>query len=218
MRPIFSVGPLSEIQKYRLDDDWLFQKFKNDEDLFKKYIAAGYLRIAAEHYCSINLSHDALGEAWVYWLSDLERVLVHDTDTETAELDHFKHAAFLTFWLRRLKPLRFIFFDQLQSELEDERPICERRQHWFASYGNEICSVRIGLILAYSYEIRRMEALISENDDEVNASAIAMRRRLIEYRGIDPYFEADFVTTLKHKNNSPHSVNLIFKSIFRNPH
>lgn len=188
----------------------IFEKLRCDEKAFRTCIAANYVRIARSYDCEINISASRLGDTYVYWLSDLERVLGADTDDRTIVLDHFKQASFLSFWLRRHLPLGHVFY----NPKPDEPKLAQDKQKYFAFYGNEICALRVGLELCHAYELKRLFSIIESMPEDRVPELKSKRQMLINSELIEPDFEVDFVSTLKHKNNSPHSINLIFRSLF----
>lgn len=196
---------------YFLYQDNILEKIKSDETAFKNCMTGNFHVIARQFGYDINISRNRLGEVWIHWLDDLGRIKDERVPTETIELDHFKHAAFLCFWLRRLIPLGFMFLSP--TPINGVGAI-DPEQEWFAQYGNEICATRIGIMLCHGYEIKKIQKAIGQASTENVAELTGRRARLIEMQPMSSRLEIDMVTNLKHKNNSPHSINLIFRALF----
>lgn len=198
-------------EKFDLYQDGILAKLKADEKFFRNCMTDNLMAVAAEYSCDIHVSANRLGDTFAYWKSDLDRVLDHDLDDRTVELDHFKHASFLCFWLRRHIPVSMTFFVPRPTDISE----ASVKQKYFAMYGNETCAIRVGMELCHAYELRRLRSVMAKNSTEQKLAQFKnLWERLTSANLLDPEFEIDFAATLKHKNNSPHSINLIFRSIF----
>jgi len=202
---------LLPFKDYNLYQDDIIEKIITDEKVFKRCMIGNYHLIASNFGYDVNLSDDRLGEAWIHWKDDLDRVNLGSTPEETVELDHFKQASFLCFWLRRLIPLGHMFLNPEPTPGVSE---ISETQKWFAMYGNELCATRIGVFLCHGYEIKKLQSIINEANENHVQELKTRRRALINLQPMSSRLEIDMVTNLKHKNNSPHSINLIFRALF----
>jgi hypothetical protein len=201
---------LIKFEEYDLYQPSLLSRIQTDERAFRKCIAGNYLTIAREFGSDIALSQSRLADTHTYWLADLGRLLSTGMQPETKILDHFKQAAFLTFWLRRHIPATHVFSNPMEV---NGLPATDR-QRFFALYGNELCALHIGLDICHSYELQKLTASL---EDAAIGDKVAVLLKIANLKSrmiISPDFEVDFVVNLKHKNNSPHSIYLIFRAIF----
>lgn len=190
--------------EYSLYSDDMLRTIKKDRDSFIKCVTGNYIAIADEYGFNACLSKSRLINAHVFWCDDLERLKKDGSVAEpTEELDHFKHAAFLTFWLRRFHPLEKIDINSLDAS----DPVVRSLHSWFSLYGNEICALSMGIKICTAFTIAE---IASRSDVHLLLSKDELLRNTI----ISPRFEADAIMMLKHKNNSPHSIYLIFKALY----
>lgn len=196
------------VEQYELYREDLFEQFE-DQQWFSLCVAWNYNRIGKLFQCRPIVTPRYLTHVHDYYHADLERSLDHGTPDETVELDHFKHAAFLCFWLRRINPIHDI---QFLASLGERRAWEEAAQipettKWdiFSNYGNEICAFEFGLRIALFFE---------KFAQSTSPDVISIAGRTEVPKGLG----ADFLETakmLRHKNMSPHAIYLLYKSICR---
>ncbi len=163
-----------------------------------------YNEVAEQYFCRCDMSERRLIEAYDYWQEDANRTLGLGIDKKSKTLDHFKHAAFICFWLRRTNPI---------NELRGQSPVPNDRRksaQLFFQYGNEICALFIGLQLCLFYESGRWD------EESSNVSPIGGLTDRLKLVSLPPDLLGDFAMILKHKNMSPHAIYLMYKSLFNN--
>jgi hypothetical protein len=162
-----------------------------------------YNEIASKYHFRCIMSARRLGEAFDYWQEDAARTLASGIEGPTQGLDHFKHASFIAFWLRRMIPVNDL--QNLGPVPVDQRIAYEN----FLRFGNEVCALFIGFQLCLFYEDARIEALNSADKD-----AIGRIGNKIEDTRFPPDLMTEFSMILKHKNMSPYAIYLLYKSLF----
>ena len=175
-----------------------------DRDWFIDCIGHNFYWLANQWSCHVVLSERRLGEAYDFWQDDCARTLRSGIDGGSVELDHFKHASFIAFWLRRMIPINETYRDP-----DPEAHSSKEEQNFFLRYGNEICALLIGFQICLYYEM----ASISEESGDVVAPMADWEEMLRKTR-FPPHIIRDFAMVLKHKNMSPHSLYLMFRSLF----
>lgn len=182
-----------------------------DRAFFHDAISQFYIRLAEKFGCNVDLSMRRLGEAHDYWQGDVERTLAMGTDHETTELDHFKHAAFIAFWLRRLVLINNIWFrpeDRHSAAAGDTAP--SPMQIQFYRFGNEICALFAGFYICLAYETYAMS---KRREREGNMQVISDG---VFVREMPSHLMSEYPKLLKHKNISPHALYMLYRSLFDN--
>jgi hypothetical protein len=160
-----------------------------------------YNIIAERYHCACLMSERRLIEAYDYWQEDAKRTLQNGIGEGTKSLDHFKHASFIAFWLRRTNPVNDI-------KGWSPVPLVERDDvSNFYQFGNEICALMVGFQLCVFYQLGPL----------TGNSVVAMRSRLqnILSMRLPPELLHDFATILKHKSMSPYAIYLLYRSLFQ---
>src|SRR5262249_27824405 len=117
-------------------------------------------------------------------------------------LDHFKYAGFLCYWLRRCPPL-YDFRPNADPGIarikyRDPKTI-------LTQYGNVFAAFDIGLRICRYWESARVD---------IDYSADA-RQKMIRFTiPKNSEYIGDICYTLAEKNISPHSLNMLYKSLF----
>jgi hypothetical protein len=163
-----------------------------------------YNEIAALYHCKCDMSARRLGEAYDYWQEDIARTLKNGIESPSETLDHFKHASFIAFWLRRMIPVNDLW--NLGPVPVDRRAANEN----FMRFGNEICALFIGFQLCLFYEDARIEAIIASDNSLCNRR---FGKELVK-TVFPPHLMTEFSMILKHKNMSPYAIYLLYKSLF----
>lgn len=158
------------------------------EEWFATAMVEAYADIADRYACEVWLSERRLLEAHNLWEQDLTNMSITDSE----EPDHFKQAGFLAYWLRR----RVVV--ERSAEAEGKPEVIYRDD--FLQYANEWCSFLVGFHICLPFEAGRTPTT----------------ERLHELRTIRlrPQYLRDIAVLLHHKNVSPHSLYLIYRSLF----
>lgn len=179
----------------------------SDRDVFVDYMIHNYYFISERLNFETEMSARRLGEAYDLWREDVTRTLAEGIRRKTVKLDHFKHAAFMTFWLRRMNPINSV--RACSSDYWAKTTEGRDRQNLFLRYSNEICAINIGMQICINYE----SAKIFSNGVSV-ASGVGKRIDYLRSISLPTDLVEDFSMILKYKNMSPHSLYLMFKSLF----
>lgn len=169
---------------------------------------------AARYGCRIQVSRSRLIEAYHFVWEDLDRNLDHNTKSSTTALDHFKHAGFVCFWIRRLLPIIEVRTVDSAAVNQATRGMSGAQigaaQNSFFGYGNEIFAFTIGWYITAYFESQRIDG-----EDVVKLRELVSPIDTLAARSA---FLSDIVMTMKRKNNSPHSLYLLYKSFFQGLH
>lgn len=202
-------GAPEEIHLFQSD---IIQRLR-DRGWFIDCMASNFSFLARRWGCRVALSKRRLGEAHDFWLEDVNRTLKTGIEEGTKELDHFKHASFIAFWLRRMIPINSTY--KMDANKAGDTVASDTKR--FLQYGNELCALLIGFQLCLFYECSKVA--------ESKGTVIPLiRDRLTYLKSIQfpDNLKNDFAMVLKHKNISPHSLYLLYKSLFativQNPH
>ena len=185
-----------------------------DRGWFIECMAYNIIFVGRGYGCHVSISRTRLGEAYDYWVEDTHRTLKDGMPEGTEELDHFKHASFISFWLRRRLPINRIRFLVSLGDLHAEK--FTQDQTFFRTYAGEISAFSIGLKICLFYHCNIIEQ--AGNQEGSGANMVTplhedLRSYLGSYR-IRKNFLADTVMILKHKNVSPHGLYLLYRALF----
>jgi hypothetical protein len=199
-----------DVEPYSLHQRDIFPRLQADVDFFRKCISAAAVDLATEFECAVELSRSRLTEVWDYWRGDMkrtkdngfsqvERDTLEDHYETSIELDHFKRAAFLCFWLRRLSPIIVV------ESTGGSSTEVKRIQGRYFAFSNELLSYSVSLQLCAYYEFQKWRSReLAFGDPE-----LLILRRMKDWEKI-----RDYVMVMRHKNISPHAIYLILKSLY----
>jgi hypothetical protein len=195
----------------RIFDPDVLDKLK-DFDWFQLAVAEQYCMIARTYNCSLVMADDRMRQVHDFYLEEIKRAHDKNSDKLSLELDEFKHAAYLTFWLRRINPVRevriIIKMGEREGWITSGGP-AEPLQERFILYGNEICAFLAGLRLS----MFGASSGLLDKTDETNVIRVWKDKSAIDV--LDASQIHDFAMILKHKNISAHSLNMTFRMICR---
>jgi|SRR5579871_4080232 len=152
---------------------------------FGRCMSLHYERTAKKWGCTLIMSERRFRDAFESWREDLVRTL-DQMEAGTEKLDHFKQAAFLTFWLRRSCPINDIWLASPGSEANDH-------QKHFVQFGSELCALLAGFSVCLTYEVGTEE-----------------------FEGVrfTEKFFYEVPMLFKHKNISPQGIYMMFLGLF----
>lgn len=146
------------------------------------------------------LSDYWIAQAHFRWLKDINSV--REKEYNGGALDHFKSAGFLCYWLRRCPPL----YDLVTNpDIQFARIRHREPKKVLIQYGNVFAAFDIGLRICRYWESARTDIAYP---DPVRTSIMNF-----EVSPRSEYIE-DICYTLAEKNISPHSLNMLYKSLF----
>jgi len=192
----------------------ILKRVQDDRDAFIETLKGFFDSHATAWDCRLTISYRRLGEAYDFWRADVDRTLAKGIAGETTELDHFQHAAFIAFWLRRAVPINDIWWvkgsrsEVVESSLPTVQHVAfkpSNEQAFFARYGNELCSLSAGYYVCLAYEAAPKQADTEVGNVEKKLLAAAPGRR----------FLFEFPKLLKHKNMSAHGLYMMYYSMFQ---
>lgn len=131
-------------------------------------------------------------EAYEHAMRDLERLAGEIDGNGTVEPDIFKRCGFICFWLRRLQPFVYALPVRQYPSDSDERTA----QSLFCRSPNEVFAFDMMFRVCAAYE-----GAVRGDD------SIATAR-------LDRYYLNDVCMFLRNKSVSPHSLYLIYRSLF----
>ncbi|HWY62734.1 MAG TPA: hypothetical protein VNW15_12610 [Rhizomicrobium sp.] len=164
-----------------------FDKFK---DLFERHAKSVTRPMLLKPIFSLARERDA----HYAWREDLTRVEARERKL-TEGLDHFKQSAHLAYWLRRQAPI--VEYEDWAKYEEGGLALGEEETREFiAKYGTELVAFDFGFKICAYYEEERSDGK-KKQPPKLSMS----------------YLE-DVCYMLKFKHVSPHSLYLIYRSIF----
>lgn len=140
-----------------------------------------------------------VGDAYTFWVDDLKRVEFAERNL-TNGLDHFKQCGHLAYWLRRSSPI-VEFLDSsgaYATEVGHLDEYGEELRTLLYKYGAEYLAFDFGYQICLFYERNKAEATERAKSLVISGDYIEM-----------------VCNFLKCKNVSPHSLSLIYKSLFQ---
>lgn len=146
-----------------------------------------------------RLAEDRLIQARKAWKKDIKRSTHHEKNLSDGP-DHFKQAGYLAFWLRKYLPIISIndekdnFSDAPGYDLSADQKEVRKT---FGRYWNEYVAFNFGFQLVKLYEMGRNDIDSEPNDLKLSRD-----------------FYRDMANVMKYKAISPHSLNMIYRSLF----
>lgn len=193
-------------EEYSLLQEEIVERLE-DSQWFMKCIDYNYKLLADRWGCSVYISRRRLGEAHDFWMEDVGRTLRESMPDGTKKLDHFKNASFIAFWLRRMIPIN----ETNRSPSHPLKPFDQKKVFQFFKHGNEICALLIGFQICLFYEASKVKPggnnnkLVMLHEDRLS---------YLKSMKFPPALLDDFAMVLKHKNMSPHSLYMMYRSLF----
>lgn len=179
----------------------------SEREFFIKSMTANFNAVARRVGCQVSMNRRRLVETHDYWLADAARTLNNGIRRPTKELDHFKHASFIAFWLRRTVPIET--FEVITGWEDDPHHDRYKRRSLFLRFGNEICALRVGYQICLNYE-----AATIFSDESETVVPLGNRLAYFRSRSFPDALMEDFATIMKHKTMSPYAVYMTYKSLF----
>lgn len=206
-----------KVNPYSLKRADILDHLTGDPNFFAECMTAFAIDIGASFGCDIEVSASRLLDTYDHWQGDVNRAASEnfpengiplDEEIQPIELDHLKHAGFITFWIRRSVPIQ-----NISKQSNPIKSVSDRMMQRFYAFSNELFAVRVGLGICLSYEARIVREEIEKSGkiltiDQRNQS-LFISRRLSNWNLI-----RDYLHILKHKNISPHAIYLIYKTLF----
>ena len=142
---------------------------------------------------TIEVCPQRLKSAHKLWHEDLNRSAQNDMGG--GHLDHFKHAGYLAFWIRRATPVIRIDFDK--SKYDRLSASDKYYVDFLIQFSNEHLAFTLGYEICLFFECYRVGMPLDP-----------------KAFGYSSAFAHDMNSTLKRKNMSPHALNLIYRALF----
>lgn len=180
----------------QIDNSTLSDLIDPDKDKFVRVFSTYCDHALREAQLDPVLSKVRLYEIRGAWKNDLERVSANEPNLDQG-LDHFKQCGHLAFWIRRFTPL--IELQDPTKNLGDAEgyPLSEyaiKFRKLLAGYGNEFLAFDFGFQIVRFYQ----KGLGSPRGD---------------FTPTQDYVET-VCHSLKYKAASPHSMHMLYKSLF----
>lgn len=187
-------------ETYHCERPDLFDKLQN-AGWFRDFVEYQYKRVVFDmEPVSPVLSDYWISQAHLRWTKDVS--YVSTKEYEGGALDHFKYSGFLCYWLRRCPPLSDICWnaDLALAGIRYRHP-----KTILTQYGNVFAAFDIGLRICRYWESARTDIPYpTATRAKIMTFTIPQRSEYIE----------DVCYTLAEKNISPHSLNMLYKSLF----
>jgi hypothetical protein len=167
-----------------------------DQEKFIGIIFAHYESEAAKSYLKFVISEDRIRDAHILWTRDVNRI--SEREYEGGELDQYKLAGYLCFWLRRAAPIIGTHRGERMGQLSGGNDVIDellKEQGFIGKYGNEYLAFDIGFKVCRNIEIWRVEG----------------KRR---YPVLKQKFLNDLCEVLKTRSVSPQALYMIYHAIF----
>ena len=161
---------------------------ESSDQFFVNFVNYNYNKFSREYGCAVVIHHRRTVDARDIWLDDCHRALkkLHSS----TEIDEFKTAGFLSYWLRR----RCVINEVTLSGPRDLTAAPSDLQIEFIKFSNEICAFVLGFHFCVRFQAR----------NEADARRIRLPHEFFRE-------SAAFMNT---KNVSPHSLYLIYRALF----
>ena len=185
----------------------LFECLK-DQDFFRDFVTYQYQTSLANTALEPRISEYACNLAFAQFTSDVKRMLASEYEGE-GQLDHFKQASFMVFWLRRHSPISEVFLKRpeqaiLPVKIRSEQP---KEVHYY--YLNQNVSFDIGFRIIRFWEAQRKDST-EIYGREVSIEEFSMLGESTRNKSL----LKDLVQTLASKSISPHSLWMIYRAFF----
>ena len=179
--------PSISIESPPLPDD--FFNHILDEGKFREFIRQEYDYEVGRCGLSPRLSRAALHDVHQCYRHDIRRL---DKKMKTSSPDHFKHAGFLAYWLRRHNPIRGWNSDSRDDVLA---PVKKEERDFLLNYRHVYLAFWLGYKICLFYE----RETISEGQT---------------LPVLNKSYTESVCYLMKYKSISPHAMWLIYRSLF----
>jgi hypothetical protein len=176
----------------------LWEDIKDPEKFVRNIIFPHYEGVAAKLYLQFHLSEDRLEDTFSLWRRDVDRVQRREYDE--GELDQYKLAGYLCYWLRRMSPIVSINESSAIGLLSGGTSVMEElfvEQEFLYKYANEFMAFDVGLLMCRNVQIWRE---LGPNDKR--AYVVAKR----------PFLD-NICEVLKTRNMSPHAMYMVYHAL-----
>ncbi|MBF0604575.1 MAG: hypothetical protein HQL07_12895 [Nitrospirae bacterium] len=164
----------------------ILERLKKDRTFFRDFVYNASELMVLPYGLDPYFSRQYTEEVYDAWIDDLKRVSRHDMKSE--ELDHFKHASHLCFWIRRMGPILELM--EKDSFPPDSHGDKGRELDLITKYRNEYLAFRIGLTICGDFEPHSKHPKLTYD------------------------YIASLCRFMRYKHVSPHALFLIYKSLF----
>lgn len=142
-------------------------------------------------------SKPRLHTAHYAWREDLSRVEDRESNLGRG-LDHFKQCGHLAYWIRRTSPIiEYVDLSALWEDPEELYPDEVELRDFIYEYGDQFIAFDLGFQICQYYEFERTDRKEEMRQPQMTKDVLH-----------------DICHVLKFKNVSPHSIALIYRSIF----
>lgn len=179
----------------------LFEKL-HDPVWFIEFIDVQYKQIFSTEQYVPKISEFQSHQAQERWVTDIENI--KHKENGGRELDHFKLAAHLAFWLKRFSPIASF---QKNADLAIAGVKLRDNGDYIYSYGNTQAAFLIGFDICAYWEA------VDEKCSERYGENLTPFSFSIKHH---PDFLQNMSYVLADKSSSPHALYLIYKALFAN--
>jgi hypothetical protein len=173
-------------------------------DWFKKVVSLHYHDTAQAFGCVAVMSEERLIQAFDVFWHDADGAKLRNLPKGAESLDQFKICSYLTFWLRRINPVReirpMLSLAGHEEWVRDNERLTKKAED-FILYGNEVCAILLSIKLC--------QYLTLVGPGETKKGKVA----LLSIKSFDQDTTVEFGKILKHKNISANGVNMALQML-----
>ena len=187
----------------------IIEKLK-DRDWFVDCVRQTYFSIAKKQGFVVKINNFRAYEAHDLWTDDLDKLLHHGIESSD-DLEIYKYAGFLSYWLRRRLVIDSIDIysgeaPNPQIKIKDHRDNLPKEMEEFLQFHNERSAFDFGIQMCFNYKINELkDEGFSDEDIEMFINNLARKSKQMAW---------DTSILMKQKSVSPHTLYLVFKSLF----
>lgn len=180
-----------------------------DYEWFRTAVTLAYRDVAKSYGCIPIMSGEKLLQTYDIFWDDVENGKRRHLPEGTTTLNQYKVSAYLTFWLRRMNPLKETRVLQTLGDRhswEQGTDRLEKKIEDFLLFGNEIAAFNIGMKISQYLTVIEKPAGNVTTIRAMDSQDIAQ---------IDDETVLEFAKILKYKNISAHSLIMAFQMMSR---
>ena len=205
---------LKTLNRFSLYRETALSEMTDSSDNLLNIIKCTADQVADRYFCRITLAHRKLIPVRAGYLEDLQKIML-DSDLGTKELDHFKHAAILSYWLCKHKPVHEVSHATIKRYDESEDiSLVQRQRLWgeFDSFHDELIAFFFGFHICNSHHLQKLAAKNPSFRTYVEAQS--------DHFGLTRLFEPDAlllhdIVRIMHDNHMGiYALYLLYKTMF----
>jgi hypothetical protein len=205
---------LKRLKKFSLYREAALDEIQGKLDSFLGVIHCAADQTADRYFCRVELSGRNLIPVQASYLDDLPKLKL-DGSAKSRELDHFKHAAILTYWMCKNKPIHIVRHATVKRYDEDSSVSTKRlRELWseFDSFHDELIAFFVGFHICNSHHLQKLAAKSPAFRKYVES--LDNQTELLQLFEPSPEFLHDTVRIMHDNHMGVYAYNLLFRAMF----